>query len=89
MLPEDEAREVLRKKQGQKLKSPVKTVSAQRKTSAPTKNQPRLAKETKSAAKDTGKSTAQKKRRAASDTDDDDDDFVLSKTKTKRQKISS
>lgn len=90
LLPVDVAQKVFEKKQGQKLKSPVKTTSAKRRPDTPTKK-PQLSSATKtnSAVKDSGKTTAQKKRRASSDTDDDDDDFIVSKTKTKMQKMNS
>ena len=90
LLPEDEARKVLEKKQGQKLKSPVKTLSMQRRASSPTKKVPLLCDtKTNSATKSAGKMTSQKKRKASSDTDDDEDDFMPPKMKTKKQKTSS
>uniref|UniRef100_A0A0D9VRX2 Uncharacterized protein n=1 Tax=Leersia perrieri TaxID=77586 RepID=A0A0D9VRX2_9ORYZ len=76
LLPLDVATAVFEKKQGQKLKSPMKTTSAKRKPDTPTKKaQLSSAAKTNSAAKDSGKTTAKKKRRASSDTEDDDDDF--------------
>lgn len=88
LLPLDVATEVFAKKQGQKqglkLKSPVKTPSAQRRTSSPTKKVRLLGdKKTNSGTK--GKTTAPKKRKASSDTedDDDDDDFVKTNSATK------
>lgn len=86
LLPLDVATEVFAKKQGQKqglkLKSPVKTPSAQRRTSSPTKKVRLLGdKKTNSGTK--GKTTAPKKRKASSDTEDDDDDFVKTNSATK------
>ncbi|XP_062210584.1 uncharacterized protein LOC133912052 isoform X2 [Phragmites australis] len=89
LLPLDVARKVFEKKQGQKVKSPVKIITAKRKPASPAKKTPpSSAKKTCSAANNAGK-TSQKKRKASSDTEDDDDDFVAPKMKTKRQKASS
>lgn len=86
LLPLDVATKVFEKKQGQKIKSPVKTTVAKRKPS-PTKALPSPAKKSVEAAKSAGKQTSQKKRKASDDTDDDDDDdFMAPKTKTKRHK---
>lgn len=88
LLPLDVATKVFEKKQGQKLKSPVKTIVVKRKPSTPIKALPSSAKKSVAAAKSAGKQTSQKKRKASDDTDDDDDDDFMTptKTKTKRQK---
>ena len=88
LLPLDVATKVFEKKQGQKLKSPVKTPVAKRKPSSPTptKALPSSAKKSVASAKSAGKLTSQKKRKASDTDDDDDDDFMAPKTKTKRHK---
>jgi hypothetical protein len=86
LLPLDVATKILEKKQGQKLKSPVKTTSAKRMLASPAKKAtPSSAKKTGSTAKNAGKTTSQKKRKASSDSDDDDDFMAPPKAKTKRQ----
>ncbi|OEL30207.1 hypothetical protein BAE44_0008772 [Dichanthelium oligosanthes] len=85
LLPLDVARKVFEKKQGQKLKSPVKTIVSKRKPTSPTKTPASSAMKSVSAAKSAGKPTSQKKRKASSESDDDDDDdFMAPKAKTKR-----
>lgn len=87
LLPLDVARKVFEKKQGQKLKSPVKTTVSKRKPTSPTKTPASSAMKSVSAKKSAGKPTSQKKRKASSESDDDDDDdFVAPRAKTKRQK---
>jgi len=91
LLPLDVARKVFEKKQGQKLKSPVKTTTvSKRKPTSPTKTPASSAMKSVSAKNSAGKPTSQKKRKASSESDDDDDDFIMApKAKTKRQKASS
>ncbi|CAN6307280.1 unnamed protein product [Urochloa humidicola] len=89
LLPLDVARKVFEKKQGQKLKSPVKTTVSKRKLTSPTKTPASSAMKSISAKNSAGKPTSQKKRKASSESDDDDDDFMAPKAKTKRQKASS
>ncbi|KAG2542089.1 hypothetical protein PVAP13_9NG568800 [Panicum virgatum] len=91
LLPVDVARKVFEKKQGQKLKSPVKTTTvSKRKPTSPTKTPASSAMKSVSAKNSAGKPTSQKKRKASSESDDDDDDFIMApKAKTKRQKASS
>ncbi|EER95169.1 uncharacterized protein LOC8054337 [Sorghum bicolor] len=89
LLPLDVATKVFEKKQGQKFKSPVKTIVAKRKPSSPTptKALPSSAKKSVVSVTSAGKQTSQKKRKASDDTDDDDDDdFMAPKAKTKRHK---
>ncbi|KAK3147805.1 hypothetical protein QOZ80_3BG0286970 [Eleusine coracana subsp. coracana] len=88
LLPFDVAKKVFENKQGQKLKSPVKTITAKRMPASPIKKTtPSSAKKTGSTANNAVKATSQKKRKASSD--DDDDDFMAPISKTKRQKASS
>jgi len=89
LLPLDVARKVFEKKQGQKLKSPVKTTTvSKRKPTSPTKTPASSAMKSVSAKNSAGKPTSQKKRKASSESDDDD--FIMApKAKTKRQKASS
>lgn len=88
LLPVDVARKCFEKKQGQKVKSPVKAITAKRIPSSPAKTLPSSAKKLVMASNSAGKLKSQKKRKASDDTDDDDDDddFVASKAKTKRHK---
>ncbi|CAL4930116.1 unnamed protein product [Urochloa decumbens] len=85
LLPLDVARKVFEKKQGQKMKSPVKTTVSKRNPTTPTKTPASSAMKSISAKNSAGKPTSQKKRKASSDSDDDDD-FMAPKAKTKRQK---
>jgi hypothetical protein len=99
LLPLDVATKVFEKKQGQKLKSPVKTTSAKRMLASPAKKATpssakkpgstakNAGKKPGSTAKNAGKTTSQKKRKTSSDSDDDDDDDFVDppKAKTKRQ----
>ncbi|CAN6290028.1 unnamed protein product [Urochloa humidicola] len=85
LLPLDVAKKVFEKKQGQKMKSPVKTIVSKRKPTSPTKTPASSAMKSISAKNSAGKPTSQKKRKASSESDDDDD-FVAPKAKTKRQK---
>jgi len=89
LLPLDVARKVFEKKQGQKLKSPVKTTVSKRKPISPTKTPASSAMKSVSAKNSAGKPTSQKKRKASSESDDDDDFIMAPKAKTKRQKASS
>lgn len=88
LLPLDVARKCFEKKQGQKVKSPVKAITAKRIPSSPAKTLPSSAKKLVMPSNSAGKLKSQKKRKASDDTDDDDDDddFVASKAKTKRHK---
>ena len=82
LLPLDVATEVFAKKQGLKLRSPVKTPSTQRRASSLTKKILLLGdKKTNSGTK--GKTTAQKKRASSDIDDDEDDDFVKTNSATK------
>ncbi|RLN39078.1 ABC transporter F family member 4 [Panicum miliaceum] len=89
LLPLDVARKFFEKKQGQKLKSPVKTTVSKRKPTSPTKTPASSAMKSVSAKKSAGKPTSQKKRKASSESDDDDDFVMAPKAKTKRQKACS
>lgn len=92
LLPLDVAKNVFEKKQGQKLKSPVKTTVSKRNPVSPAKKTPASsAMKSLSATKSAGKPASQKKRKAISESDDDnsDDDFMAPKVKTKRQKASN
>ncbi|OEL32222.1 hypothetical protein BAE44_0006759 [Dichanthelium oligosanthes] len=91
LLPLDVARKIFEKKQGQKLKSPVKTTVSKRKPASPAQKTPASsAMKSVLGTNSAGKPTSQKKRKASSESDDDDeDDFMVPKTKTKRQKASS
>ncbi|KAJ1283100.1 hypothetical protein BS78_03G102700 [Paspalum vaginatum] len=78
LLPLDVAKQVFEKKQGQKLKSPVKTIVAKRKPASPTTKSPSSsAKKPAVAANNAGKQTSQKKRKARDDSDDDEDDDFM------------
>ncbi|PAN50596.1 hypothetical protein PAHAL_9G531000 [Panicum hallii] len=89
LLPLDVARKVFEKKQGQKLKSPVKTTVSKRKPTSPTKTPASSAMKSVSAKNSARKPTSQKKRKASSESDDADDFVMAPKAKTKRQKVSS